>query len=89
MSKMISKKVYEKAQNLDVVKVFENDNRIEFLVGFIVTFHKKAKKFMCLCTGHSVYDIGACAYKLATVLKAKEIPEDIKEEVNAEIDDLK
>lgn len=81
---MISKKVYEKAQNLDVIKVFENDNRIEFLVGFIVTFHKKANKFTCLCTGHSVFDIGACSYKLATVLKAKEIPKDIKETVEEE-----
>lgn len=86
---MITKKTYQKAQNLEVVKVFENDNRVEFVVGVPVEFHKRFQRFTCSCKGHVVYDIGACSYKLATVLKAKEIPKKIKEAVEEEIDDIK
>lgn len=86
---MITKETYEKAQNMEVVKIFENENRIDFVVGFPVVFHKKYGKFNCLCTGHSVYNIGACSYKLAVVLKGKGIPNKIKESVDEEIDDLR
>ena len=81
---MISKAVWNKAQNLEVIKIFENENRIEFVVGYPVTFHKKAERIICNCTGHVVYDISACAFKVATALRGKGIPAKIKEAVEEE-----
>ena len=81
---MISKAIWNKAQNLDVVKVFESGQSIEWVVGYIVRYNKRFKKFFCMCEGHTNYDIQSCSYKLATVLKGENVPEDIKEEVESE-----
>ena len=78
---MISKKVFQKAENLEVSKVFENEQRIEFVVGVPVTFHKKSERFTCNCKGHVVYNIGSCSYKYATARKGEGIPKKIKEAV--------
>jgi hypothetical protein len=78
---MISKAVWKKAQNLEVVRIWENTQRIEFIVGYPVTFHKKAGKFTCGCKGHVCYDIGACGYKYAAATKGEHVPVEIKEAV--------
>lgn len=82
---MISNYIFKKAQLLEVSKVFENDLRIDFVVGNLVTFHKKYGKFTCNCTGHVVYNIGGCSAQVACALKGEGIPKEIKERVEEEV----
>lgn len=86
---MLTKETYEKAQNMEVKKVFENERRIEFLVGYIVTFHKKQEKFTCDCKADVVYAVPVCAHRIVAATKGKGIPKKVKEAVEEEIDELR
>lgn len=82
---MISNFIYQKAKNLEVAKTFENNVRIEFVVGQTVVYHKLTKKFSCNCTGHAVWNVGSCSFQLACALKGENIPKEIKEWVEEEV----
>lgn len=82
---MISNYIFKKAQLLEVAKTFENSVRIEFVVGQTVVFDKRTKRFRCGCSGHAIWNVAACSYQLAALMKGIGIPKEIKEWVEEEV----
>ena len=81
---MITKETWEKAKSMEVKKTFENDRRIEFLVGYLVTFHKKQERFTCDCKAEVVYAVPTCAHRVAAATKGEGIPAKVKESAEEE-----
>lgn len=85
---MISKALWNKAQNLEMVLIDETDNSIEMIVGYSMTFLKKKDRFICGCIGNVLYANPICAHMVCAVMKCKKIPQKYKDALDAEIDDL-
>jgi len=81
---MISKKVKEKAENLEVVVTDETNNSIYAVVGYGIRFNKKLKTFICNCKTDSVYNYPICSHKIAFIKQCKTIPQKIKDALDKE-----
>jgi hypothetical protein len=76
---MISKELVKKASNMDVKLFEEGKDNLYFLVGYMVRYNKRFKNLVCNCESDAMWGNNMCSHRVAVVLKAKEIPTEIKD----------